>query len=288
MVHQITRTKTRRGKKFLEDRAPKIIENDKTALIVRGGKTNETITSALGELYALKKPLAQQLKRKNPFHLFEDDTGMVKFSQKLDTSLFVFGANSKKHPNSLIFGRMFNNQVLDMAELNIKSYKSSTEFECAGITVGTKPCLVLQGPLFESDIDLKRVGNLLIDWFRGPTVSSVRLQGLELIIALTATSPDEITLRVYRSQLKKSGTDMPRVELIEMGPRIDFGVDRKKLASEDLLKSAMKKPKELQQKPRKNISHDVFGTKLARIHVGRQQADEIKTRKVKALRRPRK
>jgi len=132
---------------------------------------------------------------------------------------------------------------------------------------------------------MKRIGNLMVDWFRGASATSVRLQGLELVITLTAIAEDQILFRVYKTQLKKSGTKTPRVELIEMGPSIDFTVHRKKLASDDLFKSALKQPQELKVKPRKNISRDVFGTQLARIHVGRQQADTIQTRKLKALKK---
>ena len=46
--------------------------------------------------------------------------------------------------------------------------------------------------------------------------------------------------------------------------------DRKKIASDSLYKSAMRQPDELRVKPRKNLSVDVFGTKKARIHLGRQ------------------
>jgi ribosome production factor 2 len=285
MGRAVVPTKTRRGKKFLENRGSKIVENDKVALIVKGGKTTEIVSEVLTALYVLKKPLAEQLKRNNPFHLFEDDTGLVKFAQKYDTSLFLFGSNSKKHPNSLIFGRMHDHQVLDMVELSIKNFVSKSEFNCEGVNFGTKPCILLQGPLFETDDDMKRIGNLMVDWFRGANVTGIRLQGLELVISLTATAEDEILFRVYRTQLKKSGTATPRVELVEMGPSIDFAVHRKKLASEDFYKSALRKPKELMVKPRKNISRDVFGTQLARIHVGRQETDKIQTRRVKALKR---
>ncbi len=65
-------------------------------------------------------------------------------------------------------------------------------------TLATKPCLVFQGERFQSEPTLKRVANLFVDWFRGPTVDKVRLQGLELVIAFTATSADRIQLRVYR------------------------------------------------------------------------------------------
>jgi protein tyrosine phosphatase len=57
------RPKTRRGKKHLEDRAPKAVENDKMAIIIRGSKTSETIQSILQQLKSLKKPLIQQLQQ---------------------------------------------------------------------------------------------------------------------------------------------------------------------------------------------------------------------------------
>lgn len=38
----------------------------------------------------------------------------------------------------------------------------------------------------------------MVDWFRGPTVETVRLQGLELVIALTALDEHKIIFRVYR------------------------------------------------------------------------------------------
>lgn len=48
---------------------------------------------------------------------------------KFDSSLFLFGSNSKKHPNSLIFGRMYDYHILDMVELRIEKFVSSNEFK---------------------------------------------------------------------------------------------------------------------------------------------------------------
>ena len=45
--------------------------------------------------------------------------------------------------------------------------------------------------------------------------------------------------------LKKSGTRIPRIELEEIGPRVDLVVRRTHLASEDLFKQSCKRPKEL-------------------------------------------
>ncbi|TKR93719.1 hypothetical protein L596_008127 [Steinernema carpocapsae] len=283
---RVTQPKTRKGKMFLENRAPKVHENDKNAILVKGGRTSQIVTDVLQELYKLKKPLATHLKRHNPFHPFEDASGLEYFSTKYDSSLFLFGSHSKKRPDSLTFGRTYDSQLLDMVELHVEKYIPSKEFEGARPVLGVKPCITMQGELFESDPTMNRVGNMMIDWFRGVKISQVRLQGLELIISLTAL-PDKILFRVYRTQLKKSATSTPRVELTEIGPSIDFKINRHKLASADLFKTATRQPAELRVKPRKNVTQDVFGSTLGRIHVGRQNLDtsNFQTRKFKALKK---
>uniref|UniRef100_A0A1I7YJK9 Ribosome production factor 2 homolog n=1 Tax=Steinernema glaseri TaxID=37863 RepID=A0A1I7YJK9_9BILA len=287
MRGRVAQPKTRKGKLFLENRAPKVHENDKNAILVKGGKTSKTVTDILQELYKLKKPLATHLKRHNPFHPFEDASGLEYFSTKYDSSLFLFGSNSKKRPNSLTFGRTFDSNLLDMVEMQVENYVPSLEFkEGLRPVLGTKPCITMQGELFESDPTMTRVGNLMIDWFRGVKVNQVRLQGLELIISLTA-QPDKILFRVYRTNLKKSATSTPRVELTEIGPSIDFKINRHKLASDSLFKTATRQPGQLRVKPRKNVTQDVFGSTLGRIHVGRQNVDALQTRKMKGLRKPR-
>jgi hypothetical protein len=48
-----------------------------------------------------------------------------------------------------------------------------------------------------------------------------------------------------RILLKKSGSRIPRIELEEIGPSIDFKLRRTKISSDDLFKLACKRPKEL-------------------------------------------
>ena len=43
----------------------------------------------------------------------------------------------------------------------------------------------------------------------------------------------------------------------------------------------------LQAKPRKNVETDIVGDKMGRIHLGRQDLDELQTRKMKGLKRSR-
>uniref|UniRef100_A0A1I7S740 Ribosome production factor 2 homolog n=1 Tax=Bursaphelenchus xylophilus TaxID=6326 RepID=A0A1I7S740_BURXY len=284
MAPIFNKAKTRRGKKFLEDRAPKITENDKNTLLLKGGKTNETLQSFLTDIHALKKPLVEKLKYRNPIHLFDEESFICKMSHKYDSSIFCMIANSKKHPNMVCIGRMFDYELLDLVELRLSNYVPQSSFKNGSVGAETKPCIVLNGSLFEVDDSFKRVGNMLVDFFRGAVVDSIRLQGLELVISLTATADGKVLMRTYRSILKKSSGSSPRVELVDLGPHADFEIVRSKFASDSLMKKATKKPKVV-NKMRKNTSLDPFETKLARIHVGKQDLNSIQTRKVKALKR---
>lgn len=70
-----------------------------------------------------------------------------------------------------------------------------------------------------------------------------------------------------------------------LGPRIDLTLRRSKLPTEDLMKEALKKPKELKVTKKKNISTDNLGTTHGRIHVGKQEIQKIQTRKMKGLKK---
>lgn len=86
--------------------------------------------------------------------------------------------------------------------------------------------------------------NFGLDFFRGPKAEAVRLQGLEHVIQFTVID-GKIHFRSFKVLLKKSGSKLPRVELDEIGPRMDLTLRRHKLASDGLFKLARKQPKQL-------------------------------------------
>lgn len=43
--------------------------------------------------------------------------------------------------------------------------------------------------------------------------------------------------------MKAQDSSIPKIELVEIGPQFNFKLDRKKLASDELYKTALKKPK---------------------------------------------
>lgn len=283
-VHGVIKPKTKRAKRFLENRAPKLTENVKSAMIMKGGNANQIVAQALKDIYALKKPNAVLYKKKNITRPFEDSTSLEFFSKKTDCSLFLFGSHNKKRPNNLIFGRLFDFHVLDMIELGIEKYAFLSDIKTSKCPEGTKPMLVFAGEAFDMDNEHKRLKSLLTDFFRGPAVPSVRLAGLELVLHFTALE-GKIYMRSYRSLLKKSGCRTPRIELEEIGPSFDFVLRRAHLASDDLYKTAHRRPKARKPRKKKNISHDTFGTKFGRLHMQRQDLTKLHTRKMKGLRK---
>lgn len=53
---------TRRGKKALIKKAPRVHENDKKSLVIHGGKTSPILREVMEYFYNLKKPLGMHMK----------------------------------------------------------------------------------------------------------------------------------------------------------------------------------------------------------------------------------
>uniref|UniRef100_A0A8C0HHW9 Ribosome production factor 2 homolog n=1 Tax=Buteo japonicus TaxID=224669 RepID=A0A8C0HHW9_9AVES len=282
--------KTKRAKRFLEKREPKLKENTKNAMLIKGGNANLTVTEVLKDI-CLSGPVLFFFLifffpplRKNITRPFEDQTSLEFFSKKSDCSLFLFGSHNKKRPNNLIIGRMFDYHVLDMIELGIEKFVSLKDVKNSKCPEGTKPMLIFAGDMFDVNEEYRRLKSLLIDFFRGPSVPNIRLAGLEYVLHFTAVD-GKIYMRSYKVLLKKSGCKIPRIELEEMGPSLDLVMRRTHLASDDLYKLSLKQPKALKPKKKKNISHDVFGTTYGRIHMQKQDLSKLQTRKMKGLKK---
>ncbi|KAF1986116.1 Brix-domain-containing protein [Aulographum hederae CBS 113979] len=296
MLRQIV-PKNARSKRALEKKEPQLNENPKTTLFLRGATCPLPLQRAYNDIHALKQPLCKKFTKKNEIHPFEDPSSLEFFSEKNDTSLIVFAYHTKKRQNCLTLARMFNHKVLDMIELHIDgdSFRSLHQFKNSKPQVGMKPMMAFSGSLFESPTPnaYTLAKSLLLDLFRGQEISDVEVTGLQYIIQVSAEEESDVQpkprihLRVYRIITKSSGQKLPRVELDEIGPRIDFSVGRIREADESVMKEALKRPRQLEPKTKKNIDMDLMGDKVGRIHVGKQDIDNMQTRKMKGLKRSR-
>jgi ribosome production factor 2 len=155
--------------------------------------------------------------------------------------------------------------------------------------------MAFHGTVFEDPNQTKYTlaKSLLIDFFRGQDASEVDVEGLQYLISISAEEPTdsrpnpELKLRFYLLKTKRSGQKLPRVEVEEMGPRMDFTLGREQFPDADMLKEAMKKPKGVEPRTKKNIDTDIMGDKTGKIHVGKQDFGNLQTRKMKGLKRGR-
>ncbi|CAG5100379.1 Similar to Rpf2: Ribosome production factor 2 homolog (Mus musculus) [Cotesia congregata] len=281
---RVVKPKSAKSKRAILKKEPKLIEDAKEAIFLKGQTASKYAFDAMKDLYKLKSPGGLIMQKKNDILPFENIAPIEKFCKKYNAPLFMFVSNNKKRPHNLIMGRTFEHSLLDMVEFGVENYKGLNEFKIDKISSGLKPMLVFNGDLFENNDLYSKIKNLFIDMFQREIVDNIRLQGLEQVLSFTAVD-GKIHLRNYKVLLKKSSTRVPRIELVEIGPSMDLAVRRSKLASDDLFKQSCKKPKEYKIKAKKNISSDNFGTKFGRIHLGVQHIDKIQTRKMKGLKK---
>jgi len=162
-------TKTHKGRKIVENRAAKLIENVKKSFIMKGHKSSETINSLLKELHTMRgADMSQLLMRKtHDIYPFEDASQIENTSVKHDASLFAFGSHQKKRPDNLTFGRVFDGHILDMIECGVEKYKSMSDYSNVNfISNDLKPLLIFQGEPFDNSDKHKRFKNMLVDFFR--------------------------------------------------------------------------------------------------------------------------
>eukprot|EP00045_Choanoeca_perplexa_P000652 m.15349 g.15349 ORF g.15349 m.15349 type:complete len:299 (-) comp10449_c0_seq1:70-966(-) len=279
------RAKTRRGRKALAERAPKIHENPKSILYMNGTKCPQVVQEIFKELNMLTKPRSRIFSRKRELRPMEDEAALESLSNKMDISLFAVGTTNKKRPNTITFARMYDHRLFDMAELSVKDYKPMHKFK--GVEkpmAGAKPCLLFNGHCWEQETDFCNLKSMFMDFFRGPVVEMVNLAGMDRVMSFTADE-DRIVMTQYRILYKKSGSRLPLVELKECGPAIDFKLGRCRWASEELRKTAHRQPQQLRPKKKKNIEYNDLGDKLGRVHMDRQDFGQLQTRKMKALKR---
>jgi len=127
--------------------------------------------------------------------------------------------------------------------------------------------MTFNGALFDMHPRYQHFKALMMDFFRQEAAEKMELDGLQYVMSLSVGEQQQqqlqsndnpgstpgtsqgdlppIHFRVYLIKSKKvPGSKVPRIELDEMGPRMDFKLGRWKEASDEVMSLALKKPKE--------------------------------------------
>lgn len=260
------------------------VENSKNALFLRAARCSQVAQDLMRDLSIIKAPLVKRLTRKNNLNPFDDDSKLEQFLSKFDTSLFCFGRSLKKRPHSIVLGRTFSGQILDMVELGIdgNSFKAlSTKTALSPVAIGSKPMILFNGLAFQHHVDGVAMKNLFIDFFRGHEVDRVNLAGLDRVIVLTTgdESFSKIQLRHYAVSFVKSGSKTPNVSLQDIGPSVDFTFVRRTSAAAEVVNASRERPRKLEGKKRKNVEPGTLGRTMGRIHMRKQNLPDMALRK---------
>ncbi|KAJ4728853.1 ribosome production factor 2-like [Melia azedarach] len=270
-----------RVRRELDKRAPKLVETGKKTLLLQGTKTSNTLNAVLTELYLLKKGSAIRYTRKNEnIRPFESggETSLEFFSLKTDCSIFIYGSTSKKRPDNLVIGRTYDHHIYDLVEVGVENFKPMNSFtydKKLAPRVGSKPFICFVGEGFENVEELKHLKEVLVDLLRGEVVENLNLAGLDHAYVCTAISANRVLFTHCALRLKKSGTTVPRMELVEIGPSMDFVVRRHRLPNESVRKEAMKTAQDQPKKKVKNVSQDAIQGKIGKIYIPDQKLGEM-------------
>ncbi|KAJ1419500.1 Brix domain [Sesbania bispinosa] len=291
---EIKTAKTRKGKRELEKRAPKPVESGKKTLVLHGTKTSAVLNAVLAQIYHLKKQSAVKYSRKNEnIKPFESggETSLEFFSLKTDCSIFVYGSHSKKRPDNLVIGRTYDHHIYDLVEVGVENFKPMESFSYdkkIAPKEGSKPFIAFIGEGFETVEELKHLKEVLLDLLRGEVVENLNLAGVDRAYVCAVVSPNRVFFTHCALRLKKSGTVVPRMELVEVGPSMDFVVRRHRPPNESLRKESMKTTREKPKKKEKNVKKDALQGKIGNIYIPDQKIGEMALpNKAKGLKRER-
>lgn len=284
--------KSRRARRAIEAKEPKLVEDPKKALLLYGNRTSQTIKDVLSDIGKLKALDVIKLTRKNadvkPFET-GGEAQLEHLGRRADAGVFAVGTTSKKRPDNLTLGRFYDGRVFDLLEVGVSAYRSLRDFggAAAHVQTGNKPAMVFAGEGFEQEPALVQAKGLLLDFFRGRQVTTLGLKGLDRVMCVSVADSKTLLVRQYHIRLKKTGTKLPRVELEEMGPRLDLTLRRRRDAPLDLSREALRVPKTTGTKV-KNVSGNDLDGKVGRVYMPAQDVGELALHKMKGLKRQRK
>ena len=150
--------------------------------------------------------------------------------------------------------------------LDPETFRTLKQFKTPKPAVGLKPLMVFSGSAFDSPVETKYTlfKSVMTDFFRGQETSTIDVEGLQYLVSVSVGEEGEgeqgpkVHLRLYLIKTKRSGQKLPRVEVQEMGPRMDFRIGRVKEADEDMMKMALKRGKAGEVRPTDMDSADAM------------------------------
>jgi ribosome production factor 2 len=178
-----------------------------------------------------------------------------------------------------------------MAELGIIKLDSIEALVAsAEIPFNAQPFLVFQGDLWESDEQIKKLRNLINDFF----LMNNRLKGAEIdallrvVVCWSVTDDRRLHLNVFEVTVEGGAavlSEEGKLVIEELGPNAIFALRRLSFADEETFKKATYVPKPKKKKQNKNIKYDNLGNKRGKLYVDHQNLNGLPFKRRKLIKK---
>ena len=275
-------------------------ENSKKTLVVLADKVHTLSKAVQSALTAMQCGTAIRPGKRMTLHPFDDSMPLQQECFKNDCSLFTVFNQSKKRPENVIIGRLFNFNVLDMVEFG-HSVLSEDSNAFLQSMYGSKPVIVFSGDLLSPVV--QRIQNLFLDVFGGGAAEKLNASGTDRVLLIdiqadhdleVVTKPvehmdvtvfPENAVRIVMYHVATQGADVRtgKIGTLQADARVALSLTlrRAQFASQAVFKQCVHVPKPTKTSE-KGVSRDALGNLKGQVHVGKQKTEDIVHRRFKS------
>ena len=284
---KIKTAKTKKGKSYLKNLLPKLIEDPKQSLFINTTNSSEIMRMIMNDLYLIKKDYSKKLSNKEKIiNINESKDDVLYLTNKNNCNFFTFTNDNKRNPMTITFGLLFNHDFLDVFEFEVTNYIPIEYFK-KNIEIGAymKPIIIFQGEIFETEFNYERLKNFFFDYFKLYNTENVIINELKRIIVISCDSNEKIVkIRNYQINGEINEQNLKNLNLVEIGPSLNLKEKKFILADDNLYKNSLKQPKNLKESKEKNIEKNkILGIKRGRLHINKQNLNAVSLKKYKKI-----
>ena len=284
---KIKTAKTQKGKTYLKNLLPKLIEDPKQCLFINTTKSSEIMRMIMNDLYLIRKDYSKKLSKKEKIiNIKESKENVLFLTNKNNCNFFTFTHDNKRNPMTITFGLLFNHEILDIFEFEVTNYIPIDYFK-KNIEIGSfmKPIVIFQGEIFETEFNYERLKNFFFDYFKLYNIENTIVSELKRVVVISCESKEKIVkIRNYQINGEISEQNLKNINLVEIGPSLNLKEKNFILADDNLYKNSLKQPKQLKEIKEKNIEKNkILGIKRGRLHIDKQNLNAVSLKKYKKI-----
>ena len=175
----------------------RLVKSERISVFLRGSSTSNEITQILKDLHDLKKPISRYLPERLDKNPTQGTESIETICEKNGASMFGFGSSTKRRPNHLILGRLYNGKVLDLFEFHASQGPARDMKERKSSIIGSTPCFIFLGQSWSRDNSLSEFKNYMLDGFGVRAGKQLDLRAVERAIVCSAFNASTIEIRHF-------------------------------------------------------------------------------------------